>query len=66
MFFEELVQFRLLSERRKVVKQYVKKNKGVFDNESHFYRCAVETFIRECEKRNLSKSRKKKQGGKYQ
>ena len=54
IFFEELIAFRLLSDRRKLVRKYVNNNKDVFDNESHFYRCAVESFLRECAAKKLS------------
>lgn len=50
---EVKVNFRLFKDKHKLVLNYLKHNKNVFENESHFYRCAVEVMLRECERKGL-------------
>lgn len=44
--FDKIVPFRLSSEKRKLVKRYVRANKDIYDSEAVFYRSAVEFYIR--------------------
>ena len=45
MFFDELVAFRLQKSDMKIVGKIVRKDHDRYDNESHFYRCAVIRLI---------------------
>lgn len=57
---DEHVNFFLNSDRRKKVQLYVQHNKDLFDSEAHFYRCAVEHFLGECQRKGLKNKRAKK------
>lgn len=45
MFFNDIIQVRFNSHELKSINKIIKKNKGKYDNRSHFIRCAVISFI---------------------
>jgi len=47
IFFNVSQNFRIFKEDIKKVEAIVKKNRGIYENKSHFYRVAVLKLIRE-------------------
>lgn len=45
MYFETRLMIRLRKEELKTINKIIKKNKGKFDNRSHFIRCAIISYI---------------------
>lgn len=59
--FTERVECRVSKNQLKQIKKYVRDNKRLFDNQSHFIRCGIVKLIREYQLKELDKQ---KRGGK--
>lgn len=46
-FFNDSSQFRIRKTEKKAIKQILRRNKGLYDSESHFIRSAIIRLIKE-------------------
>lgn len=53
VFFAETIQARIREYEYKKILKVVKKNRELFDNDSHFIRSAVNTLLREFDEKGL-------------